>query len=443
MRRRWGRPALVVVAALAALVGFGVVLGPLRHHRSGPAIAADTPASPTRGLDAYIGRTTAHLEQVPGDWNAWAGLGMAHIQLARIGFDPAHYPQAQAALDRSLSVRPDGNAAALTGLGALAAARHQFATALTYARRAVATDAYSADAYGVLTDAYVELGRYPEARVAVQHMLDLRPDTGSFGRASYLFELSGDLPRARQFMQRAVDLAADPGDTTFALQHLGELAFGQGDLAGAAARFADGLAQQPGQPALLADRAKVAAARGDWSSAAADLREATATLPTVDHLVTLSDVLSASGDRAGAARADDLVRVSDRLAGAASDPTTPAATDIDLVLFYADHGDPAKAVAKGRALVAVRPSVSVETAYGWALHAAGRDSEALNYANRGLRLHTRDAKAYYYRGMIKSALGDRAGARDDLDQALRINPYFSLRYGPSARAELARLDQAR
>ena len=441
MRRRWGRLALVVTAAATALLGFGVVLGPMLHHRAGTPMAPE-PASPTRSLDTYVRRTTTHLEQVPGDWNAWAGLGMAHIQLARIGFDPAHYPQAQAALDRSLAVRPQGNAAALTGLGALAAARHQFAAALRYARRAVATDAYSADAYGVLTDAYVELGRYAQARTAVQHMLDLRPDTGSFGRASYLFELGGDLPHARQFMQRALDLAADPGDTTFALQHLGELAFGQGDLAGAAARFADGLAQQPGQPALLADRAKVEAARGDLPAAIADLRDATATLPTVDHLVTLADTLTAAGDPAGAARADDLVRVSDRLASASPDPTAPAATDIDLLLFYADHGDPAKAVRKGRALFAVRPSVSVETAYAWALHAAGRDREALNHANRGLRLHTRDAKAYYYRGTIRFALGDRDGARADLEQALRINPYFSLRYVPAARSELARLDRS-
>jgi tetratricopeptide (TPR) repeat protein len=441
MRRRWGRVAIVVAAGAAALLGFGVVLGPMRHHRAGAPMAAQ-PASATGSLDAYVRRTSAHLTQVPGDWNAWAGLGMAQIQLARIGFDPRHYPQAQTALDRSLAVEPHGNAAALTGLGALAAARHQFSLALGYARRAVATDAYSADAFGVLTDAYVELGRYPEARAAAQHMLNLRPDTGSFGRASYLFELSGDITRARQFMQRALDLAADPGDTTFALQHLGELAFGQGDLAGAEARFADGLAQQPGQPALLADQAKVEAARGDLPAALADLRDATATLPTVDHLVTLSDTLIAAGDKAGAARADDLVRVSDRLASASPDPTAPAATDIDLLLFYADHGDPAKAVRKGRALFAVRPSVSVETAYAWALHAAGRDREALGHANRGLRLHTRDAKAYYYRGTIRLALGDRDGARTDLEEALHINPYFSLRYVPAARAELAQLDRA-
>jgi tetratricopeptide (TPR) repeat protein len=442
MRRRWGRPALVVGVAMAALLGFGVVLGPMRHHHRTETAVAAAPVSPTRDLDAYVRRTSAHLAQVPGDWNAWAGLGLAHVQLARIGFDPAHYPQAQTALDRSLAEEPHGNAAALTGLGALAAARHQFGAALGYARRAVATDAYSADAYGVLTDAYVELGRYPEARAAAQHMLDLRPDTGSFGRASYLFELSGDLPRAEQFMKRALDLAADPGDTTFALQHLGELAFGQGDLAGAEARFADGLAQQPGQPALLADRAKVEAARGDLRSAIADLRDATATLPTVDHLVTLSDTLNAAGDPAGAAQADQLVRVSDRLASASPDPTAPAATDIDLVLFYADHGDPAKAVEKSRALFAVRPSVSVETAYAWALHAAGRDREALAHANGGLRLHTRDAKAYYYRGRIRMALGDHAGARADLEQALHINPYFSLRYVPAARSALAQLDRA-
>jgi tetratricopeptide (TPR) repeat protein len=441
MRRRWVRPALVITVAAAALLGLGVVLVPHRHAGVETAAVA-TPFSPTHDLDVYVRRTTTHLQQVPGDYSAWAGLGMAHVQLARIGFDPAHYPLAEAALDRSLAEQPHGNAAALTGLGALAAARHLFSLSLSYARRAVAEDPYSADAYGVLTDSYVELGRYPEARAAVQHELDLRPDTGSFGRASYLFELSGDYARAKSFMQRALDLASDPGDTSFALQHLGELAFGQGDLAGAAKRFADGLAQQPGQPTLLADRAKVEAARGQIPAAIADLRAATATLPTIDHLVTLSDVLTVAGDKTGAAQADDLVRVSDRLQTASPDPTAPAATDIDLLLFYADHGDPAKAVAKGQKLFAVRPSVSVEIAYAWALHAAGRNSEALEHANRALRMRSLDAKGYYYRGEIRMALGDRTGARTDLEEALHMNPYFSLRYVPAARATLAELDRA-
>ncbi len=443
MWRRWTRPAVVTAAAAVALLGAGVMLGPLRHHESPRPAAVVAPISAVGDLQAYVTRTMTHLSTVPGDWHAWAQLGLVHVQLARATYDPAHYPLAQAALDKSLALHPQGNAAALTGLGALAGARHDFAGALTYARQAVAVDNYSADAYGVLTDAYVELGRYQQATDAVQRMLDLRPDTGSFGRASYLFELNGDLGQARSFMQRALDYAGDPSDTTFALQHLGELAFNAGDLKTADAHFADGLAQQPGQAALLADHAKVEAANGNLPAAITDLKAATATLPTVDHLVTLADALTAAGDPAGAARADDLVRVSDRLTAASAGPTTSAATDIDLVLFYADHGPASLAVSKGRALFAMRPSVSVETAYGWALHAAGRDQDALKHADQGLRLHTRDAKAYYYRGMIRLALGDKAGGRADLTEAITINPYFSLRYAPAARAALTRLDSVR
>lgn len=441
-RRRWTRPVLVTALAAATLLGAGVALGPLHHDRSIAASGTAAPASNIRDLDAYVARTTEHLASVPGDWQGWARLGMAQLQLARITYDPAYYPVAETALRRSLAVLPTGNAAALTGLGALAAARHDFAGALGLARRAVAADGYSADAYGVLTDALVELGRYTEATDAVQRMLDLRPDTSSFSRASYLFELRGDTARARELMQRAFVVATEPGDVTFTLLHLGELAFGAGDLDTAAARFAEGLARQPGQPALLADRAKVEAARGDLLDAIVDLRTASATLPTVDHLGALSEALTAVGDTAGARNTDDLIRVSARLAAASSETTAPAATDIDLVLFYADHGEARTAVDKGRALLAARPGVIVETAYGWALHRAGRDREALTHADRGLQLGTRDAKAYYYRAMTRLALGDTRGARRDLTEAMKINPYFSLRYAVQARATLTRLGGA-
>ncbi|WP_236718135.1 tetratricopeptide repeat protein [Actinoplanes sp. TFC3] len=430
MHRRWLRPVLVITAAAAALLGAGVLLVPRHADKPAPASA---PASSE--LDRYVTRTTDHLTKVPGDWQGWAQLGMAQVQLARITADPSHYPPAETALRRSLTVQPHGNAAALTGLGALAAARHNFHEAFRYAHSAVATDAFSADAYGVLTDACVELGRYPEATAAVQRMLDLRPDTGSFGRASYVFELSGNRNRATELMQRALDVAGSPADATFALTHLGELAFNEGDLDKAAGYFARGLARTPGQPALLADRAKVSAARGDYASALDDLRAATAVLPTVDHLVTLSDTLTAAGRPGEAATIDTLIRATTRLPGA-----TGATTDIDLVLFYADRGEPGTAVAKARALFAARPSVSVETAYAWALHAAGRDREALTHADRGLRLGTKDARAHYQRAQIRRALGDRRGARADLSEALALNPYFSLRNAPRARTELASLE---
>lgn len=437
MRTRWTRTATVTGLAAVALLGTAVALGP--HQLPDTVTSARTAAAPVSAagaLDGYVGRTTAHLARVPGDWQAWAQLGMAHLELARTRSDPAQLASAEVALRRSLTVRPTGNAAALTGLGALAAAEHDFGAALSFARRAVATDKYSADAYGVLTDAYVELGRYAEATDAVQRMLQLRPDTGSYARASYLFELHGNVPRATELMRRALAVAAQPGDRVFALTHLGELAFDNGDLDTAAARFAEGLAHQPEDPALLANRGRVAAARGDLTAAIADLRASTSAVPAVDRLGALADAQTAAGDPAGAARTDDVVRVGGRLAGS-------TATDIDLVIFQADRGEAGTAASLGRDLFARRPSIAVEMAYAWALHAAGRHREARAHADHALRLGTRDATSHYYRGMIRLALGDRPGARADLATAIRINPHFSLRYAPRARVELAGLDGAR
>ncbi|MFI5496637.1 tetratricopeptide repeat protein [Actinoplanes sp. NPDC051859] len=429
---------LVTGLAATALIGVGIALGPHDQRESvHTATPGDPAAASVNDLDRYVTRTVAHLTRTPGDWQAWAQLGMAQLELARRSSDPARYADAETALRRSLKVQPQDNAAALTGLGALAAARHEFTTALSYARRAVTVDAYSADAFGVLTDACVELGRYDEATDAVQRMLDLRPDTGSYARASYLFELRGDQARAVDLMQQALAVAATAGDTTFALTHLGELAFNTGDLTTAAEYFHRGLARTPGQPALLAWQARVQAARGDLPAAVAALRTVTLTLPTVDHLAALSDTLTAAGDPGGAERTDELVRASTRLPAGSS-----GTTDIDLVLFYADRGQASQAVTRAAALYATRPSVAVESAYAWALHAAGRDREALTHAERSLRLGTRDARAHYYRGQIRLTLGDRAGARADLHQALAINPHFSLRYAPHARAALDRLKDA-
>ena len=41
-------------------------------------------------------------------------------------------------------------------------------------------------------------------------MVDLRPDAASYGRASYSWELRGDIGRATEAMQCALDAAPNP-----------------------------------------------------------------------------------------------------------------------------------------------------------------------------------------------------------------------------------------
>ncbi|GAB1692544.1 tetratricopeptide repeat protein [Krasilnikovia sp. M28-CT-15] len=429
------RSAIIIsvgVLAVALVVAGGALL-PERGGRG----AAVKPVSATAGGDG-----TAPLEErvrrLPGDWNAWAELGAAYVQRARATADPSHYASAERALRRSLQIRPQDNAPALTGLGALAAARHDFTAALRHGRDALTADPYRASAYGVVADALVELGRYDEGFQAVQQMVDLRPDTASYARASYAWELRGDLDRARATMDRALEAAASPSDAAFALYQLGELAFGSGDLATAAQRFDEGLRRDPSYLPLRVGQAKVRAARGDRAGAQAGYRAVLAVAPLPGYAAELGDLLADTGDERAAEQQYGLVRVAREVQAAAG-----VAPDVEVALFDADHRQPARALAAARQIYDRQPSITAADALAWALHASGRSADAVRYADEAVRLGTRSALLRYHRGMVLAAAGQVAAARADLEAALRMNPHFSVRHAPIARRTLASLGGAR
>ena len=88
---------------------------------------------------------------------------------------------------------------------------HRFTEALETARRAQTFRNDDHDVWGMITDALVELGDYPGAVQAAQRMIDLRPDSSSYARVSYLRELHGDTEGAIQAMTLALK-AANPND---------------------------------------------------------------------------------------------------------------------------------------------------------------------------------------------------------------------------------------
>ena len=426
--RRIAKLMVLVVLGVALVVTAGALLAP--RGRS-----ADPAGRPTARDTDPIAVAQRRLQRLPDDWNSWAGLGMAYVQRARMAGDPSDYPRAQRAFDRSLEVRPRDNAAALTGLGALAAARHDFPAALRHGRAAVAVDPYRAAALGVVVDALIELGRYEEAFGTVQRMVDLRPDTASYARASYAWELRGDVARATDAMRRALDAATTPEDGAFAPYHLGELAYGSGDLDTAAAHFTQGLRLAPRYPPLRIGQARVRAARGDTAAALTEYDAVVASAPSCGYAAELGDLLTVAGQaRAGAQQHAVARTLCAAQAGAAPEP--------DGVLFAADQRD-ASALSTAQRLYGRQPSIAAADALGWALRAAGRPAEALRRADEALRLGTRSALLHYHRGMILADLRRAGAARTELATALRLNPYFSARHVPLARAALASLDGSR
>ncbi|MEP6631215.1 MAG: hypothetical protein ABJA89_12135 [Lapillicoccus sp.] len=434
-RRPW-RLLVSVVGLAVVMTLVGAVAGGV--GRSQPEVApASTAVGPAAAMAdaADAGKAVTSLQdrlrQVPNDWNAWTTLGMLYVTEARLTADPSYYAKAEGAFSTSLSVRPDDNPNAATGRASLAASRHEFAQALDLTQAVDRVNPYAAANLGIMVDALVELGRYPEAFTALQRMVDLKPGVASYARVSYAYELRGDLDGAAFALQRALAVASTPGDLAFARQYLSELAFNRGDLLTAASQAETGLAAAPDNVPLLAARARVEAAQGKTADAVRDWAQVTTRLPQPTYLIEYGDLLSALGRTQEAEAQYALVGATATLFRAAG-----ANVDLELSLFDADHGRAAPALAAAQAQVAQRQSLAVEDAYAWALHASGRDVEALAHADAADRLGMRNALFAYHRGMIEQALGHDAEAMASLQKAMDINPAFSPLQAPVARATL-------
>jgi tetratricopeptide (TPR) repeat protein len=116
--------------------------------------------------------------------------------------------------------------------------------------------------------------------------------------------------------------------------------------------------------------------------------------------------------------------------------------DSDPALYYADHGDPAKALQFAQAGIKIRPFLEMDDAYAWALHVNGKDTEALAWSHKALATGMKNALFFFHLGMIEKSLGDKAAAVQDLTTALTINPQFSPLQVPVAKQALQQLGSA-
>ncbi|MFE9058266.1 tetratricopeptide repeat protein [Streptomyces mutabilis] len=440
-RRRRGAHAAgcAVLLAVALTAGSVAVDGAREGH--GVAAASAPGGGPGRlngiGPDADVPALEARLRSQPRDFVGWAALGLAHVERARTDGDPSRYLRAERALERSLELAP-GNDHALAGRAALAAARHDFTDALTYADRALRANPYNEHALCSRIDALVELGRYDEAARAADTADTRRPGIPVFTRYAYVRELRGEVGTARRVLERALAGASSPADVAHVATQLGRLAWNQGEYRAALHHYARALAADDTHLPALEGRARARAASGDPDGAARDLEAVVARAPLPGPLVALGELHEARGEEAKAREQYALVDAWTALARAGG-----VNVDLDTALAAADHGDGEAALRAAGAEWDRRRTVHTADALAWALHVAGRDDEALPYARRATATGYRDASFLHHLGMIERAVGRERDARRHLTAALDLNPGFSPLGAREARAALKDLEGAR
>jgi tetratricopeptide (TPR) repeat protein len=436
MRRRTN--LLVGGATAVALALGGLVGGVLAESRgSTPGTAAPVALADRAltGAAASIGASATRtlelrVQEEPHDAQALTELGFAYQLRWRETADASYLPRSEAALRRAVRYGTDDANAAL-GLGSLALIRHEFRGALTYGRRAQRLLPGSSRPYGVVGDALVELGRYDEAFAAFDRMISLRPSLASYARVAYARELVGDRTGAVAAMRLALESASgQPEPTAWAHVELAKLELALAHDEAARRHTIAALRVLPGYPSARVELAQVEAAAGNLPAAIRSARLATESTPTAQAVTLVGDLLERAGRRGEARRQRETVAVIDRLLAASG-----VRVDLESAVYRADNLiRPSETVALARRARADRPSIYGDDAVGWALARAGRCDEALPWLERALRLGTQDGLLLFHRGYAAGCAGRRAEMVSWYARALELNPAFSVRWAPVARA---------
>ena len=359
-------------------------------------------------------------------------LSAAFMQKARETGDFSFNARAEESLKHSFRVAPD-NYEGMKLQAALLLNYHRFAEALQVAQRAQAINPRDHEVYGAMVDALVELGDYKRAVDAAQKMVDLRPDTASYSRISYLRALHGDTQGAIEAMKMAAGSAnpGNPESIAWTRVHLGDELMNLGKLNEAEREYDYALYSFPDYHLALAAKARARYAAGDTDNAIVFYKRAAERVPLPEYIAALGDLYAKLGRADEAKQQYDQVEFIEKM-GAAGDTYSR-----QLALFWADHDirlDEALAVAERER--AARNDIYTADVLAWCLYKKGRFAEAKTASDEALRLGTRDPHLLYHAGMIALAINDNQKGADYLKQALAINPTFDILQAETAKEKL-------
>lgn len=330
-----------------------------------PFALAAVPQSPF--ITSLIASAEAKIKASPKAASGYSDLAFALLRRARETADPALWNRADIAIDTALKLEP-GNFEARKTRVIERIQQSRFADAEEEGKvlnKQIPDDNLM---YGLLADAALAQGRYPEAEALIQRMLDLRQINGpGLERAARLREAIGFPDGASEFWNSAFRLAStsDVEERAHCLTQLAGLCRRRAKLADASRYAADALGLEPDYPDALLEQARIAmdSKKPDVALSAIQTRLAQRSDDVVaQYLLTLA--LEALGKTAEAGAAGERYLSSARA-------NTGQPFDTLRIRYLAGHGQAGEAVRFAKSRESSGGDLEFYDAYALALLAAG------------------------------------------------------------------------
>lgn len=368
------------------------------------------------------------LRRNPDDYEARLQLAQAYVQESRVTGDHTYYDAAALQLvDEVLLKRPD-DFEALCTKAVISLSQHHFGQGLMLAERAAELNPYNGFVQGLLCDAHLELGHYPEAIKAADRMNELRPDLRAYSRVSYLREIHGDVAGAKEAMDMAVRAGVTGLEQTeWCRVMLGRLYENSGDLALADAAYRQALQTRPGYAYAQAGLARVARAHGDYATAIRLLKQARVQVRDFAFDDELTDLYRLNHEPALAQASAQSVIKQLKAHANTNDQEDGLGhyTDRELAYAYLKAGDLNNALAHAKTEYERRPAnIDVCETMAWVLFKRGQYAEADKYMQQALRTRCQNPQLLYRAGCIALRNGQVAKGEDLLRQVRQQNPNF-------------------
>jgi len=396
---------------------------PLKDRVGGTALGAEW-MNTKQAIDGLI----ETVRKNPKDLKSKVQLAQGYIQEGRITGDYNYYDVAALKLLDDVLENDPNNFEALCSKATVLLNQHHFQQGLDVGLKAQQLNPHASFVYGILTDANVELGRYDDAVKMGDSMCAIRPDLRSYSRISYLREIYGDYPGAKDGMKMAVKAGVTGMEQTeWCRVYLGKLYEQTGNIDTAEMIYQAASMARPNYAYALAGLGRIARAKKNYAEAMKYFEQAQSLIKDYAFGDELIDLYRLQGDEK---KSDSMAKavINTLIVNSNTNDQNPEAghySDKELAYLYLKLNDKDNALKHAKLEYDRRPNnIDVNEMMAWVHYKRGEYADAVPFIEKSLITGSRNSELLCRAGIIYCKANKAEKGSALIGEALKENPFL-------------------